>query len=117
MAQSNRRRGYLTSAEDREKILDLITEAVAAGCRHIKACAAFNINERTVQRWKLSSVDNRRGPLTIPANKLSQIEKDLIINISVSTKYVNLSPHQIVPQLADEGLYIASESTFLQSSM
>lgn len=112
MARSERGRGYLTSIEDRKNILELITEAVAAGCRRFRACEAFSIEERTVQRWKLSSTDQRKGPLTEPANKITESERELIIKTSVSPEYVNLSPHQIVPRLADDGIYMASESTF-----
>lgn len=35
-----------------------------------------------------------------------------IISISTSPKYCNESPAQIVPSLADEGIYVASESSF-----
>jgi len=98
--------------EDRKNILELIAEAVASGCRKFRACEAFDLNERTLQRWQLSSIDQRHGPLTTPANKLAESEKALVIKMSVSAAYVNMSPHQIVPKLADEGVYIASESTF-----
>jgi transposase InsO family protein len=112
MALSGRGRGALTSFADRSSILELIAEAVAAGCRRFRACEAFNLEERTIQRWKLSSSDQRHGPLTAPANKITESEKALIIKTSVSAAFVNLSPHQIVPRLADDGIYIASESTF-----
>ena len=112
MALSNRGRGALTSSNDRQSILILIDEAVASGCRRLRACEAFDLEERTLQRWKLNSTDQRHGPLTTPANKLEESERALIIKTSVSAAYVNLSPHQIVPKLADEGIYIASESTF-----
>lgn len=112
MALAERGRGSLTSFADRCSILELIAEAVAAGCRRFRACEAFGLEERTIQRWKLSSVDQRHGPLTVPANKISELERALIIKTSVSSIFVNLSPHQIVPRLADDGIYIASESTF-----
>lgn len=112
MALSERGRGSLTSFVDRRSILELIAEAVAAGCRRFRACEAFDLEERTIQRWKLSSSDQRHGPLTVPANKITDQERALIIKTSVSEIYVNLSPHQIVPRLADDGIYIASESTF-----
>ena len=112
MAAAFRGRGSLTSFEDRKSILELIAEAVAAGCRTFRACEAFDLEERTIQRWKLNSVDQRHGPLTAPANKITDLERALIIKTSVSEIYVNLSPHQIVPRLADVGIYIASESTF-----
>jgi len=112
MALAERGRGALTSFEDRQSILELIAEAVASGCRKFRACEAFDLEERTVQRWKLSSTDQRHGPLTVPANKITESERALIIKTSVSEVFVNLSPHQIVPRLADGGTYIASESTF-----
>jgi len=33
------------------------------------------------------------------------------VNVLTSSRYAGLSPKQLVPQLADEGLYLASEST------
>ena len=78
----------------------------------MSACDALSIGERTLQRWKQNSADNRRGPITAPKNKLTKAERDLIVKTSSSAEYVNLSPHQIVPKLADLGTYIASESSF-----
>jgi len=54
----------------------------------------------------------RQGPNTVPANKLSKKEREKVIDISTSKKYRDLPPSQIVPMLADKGIYIASESTF-----
>jgi len=34
-----------------------------------------------------------------------------ILSVLVSARYAHLLPKQLVPQLADEGLYLASEST------
>lgn len=47
-----------------------------------------------------------------PAHKLSDEERQQIVNISNQPKYKSLPPSQIVPRLADEGVYLASESTF-----
>ena len=112
MANAERGRGLKTSPEDRKKILDLVAEAVTSGCRKLSACAALNIEERTVQRWQDGAVDGRCGPHTPPANKLSIAERDLIIKAAVSSEFVSLSPHQIVPKLADRGVYLGSEATF-----
>ena len=84
MARSNHGRGVLTIAEDRENILLLVTEAVASGCSQHRACDAFNLEVRTLQRWQKNSTDGRHGPLTIPANKLTNTERDLVINIRES---------------------------------
>jgi len=34
-----------------------------------------------------------------------------VVAVLTSSRYAGLSPKQLVPQLADEGLYLASEST------
>ena len=81
MALSERGRGSLTSFEDRENILELIAEAVAAGCRLFRACEAFNLEMRTIQRWKLSSTDQRHGPLTVPADRFHGSEPPSFIEV------------------------------------
>lgn len=112
MGKTDRGRGAMTTAGERNDILLLIADSVAAGCRQSDACEAINIECRTLQRWQKNTVDGRHGPLTEPANKLSNAERALVIKTSVSAEFVNLSPHQIVPKLADSGIFIASESTF-----
>lgn len=69
---------------------------------------------RTLQRWKAQGGgdDQRRGPKTRPHNKLSEAERQNVIEIATSPEYRDLSPRQIVPQLADNGEYVASEATF-----
>jgi putative transposase len=43
---------------------------------------------------------------------LSEAEREQVISISASREYRDLPPSQIVPKLADRGIYIASEATF-----
>ena len=47
-----------------------------------------------------------------PVNKLTREEKQEILDCVHSKKYEDLPPSQIVPRLADEGIYIASESSY-----
>jgi transposase InsO family protein len=72
----------------------------------------MGINVKTFKRWKNDIEDKRQGPLTAPANKLSEEEVAEIIKVSTNKEYMDLSPSQIVPSLADKGIYIASESSF-----
>ena len=67
-----------------------------------------------MQRWQKEKVptDKRCGPKTTPANKLTNKERMNILAIANSKEYCNQPPSQIVPNLADQGIYIASESTF-----
>lgn len=85
-----------------------------AGCRLFIACGDVEIDIKTYRRWDVRTEDLRKGPLTEPKNKLTEEEKDLIVIVSTSEKYMNLSPSQIVPALADVGTYIASESSFFR---
>lgn len=87
-------------------------EANNAGCRIALACAAIGINTRTLERWRNNpNGDMRRGPLTTPANKLSDVERQLIVATVNSSDYRDKTPSQIVPLLADKGIYIGSESS------
>jgi transposase InsO family protein len=56
--------------------------------------------------------DARKVRKFTPPNKLSLAEEDLIVATVNSAEFADKSPHQIVPILADRGVYIASESTF-----
>lgn len=47
-----------------------------------------------------------------PANKLSEAERARILAVVNAPEHASLPPSQIVPQLADAGQYIASESSF-----
>lgn len=102
------------SLEDTRAVQSMISEAVVSGCRQSKACEALGITSRTHQRWALKPVlgDQRRGPSTEPANKLTNAERATIISVSTKEKFMNMSPHQIVPNLADSGEYVGSESSF-----
>ncbi len=46
------------------------------------------------------------------ARKLSERERADVISIANSLEYRDLPPSQIVPKLADQGIYMASESSF-----
>jgi putative transposase len=94
-------------------VLGLIDEAVAAGARQAKACEVLGIDSRTIQRWKKQGIggDRRAGPKTPPKNKLSEAERRKVLEVVNSPEFRDRSPKQIVPYLADRGVYIASESS------
>lgn len=47
-----------------------------------------------------------------PKIKLTKVERQAVIKIVNKEEFVDLPPSQIVPKLADDSIYIASESTF-----
>lgn len=109
----------MISASDREEAIQLIEEAVTNGAKLCNACEILNLTERTYYRWKKqiktngSTSDLRpTAKRKSPANKLTDAEKQQILEIVNHKKYASLSPAEIVPALADEGIYIASESSF-----
>lgn len=72
------------------------------------------ISERTVQRWRQEEnggEDRRRGPNTVPGNKLSEHEERRLLRALTSPEHRDLSPRQVIPALAEQGIYIASEAT------
>lgn len=108
----------MIAVDDRIRALDLVSEAVASGARPPKACEILGISDRTHARW---SKDRRRGNLIDkralaerpePANKLGQNERAAIVEAACKPEFADCSPSQIVPRLADQGVYIASESSF-----
>ena len=92
-------------------IRELIDEAVTQGARQEAACVRLGVSERTLQRWELSTEDGRHGPHSAPANKLSDVERQVLVAVANSAEFRDVSPKQIVPSLADQGRYLGSEST------
>ena len=106
----------MISARDRIKAVTLIDEAVAGGARKFKACEELGITIRTLQRWTSAGGVKADGRPTAVrparAHKLSEAERAAILAVANSEAYKSLLPSQIVPTLADEGQYLASESSF-----
>lgn len=77
------------------------------------ACEFLGLSPRTVQRWQGSgsNEDRRKGPKTPPSNRLSEKERKHLLGVLRSAEFCDLPPSQIVPALADRGIYLASEAT------
>lgn len=93
-----------------------IDEACAAGARRDRACAVLGLTARSVQRWQVDGeikADGRQAAaqLRTPANALSAEERAQVLATVNRPEFADLSPKQIVPHLADQGVYLASEST------
>ena len=57
-------------------------------------------------------MDGRKGAPKRVANKLSEAEQALVVKTAGEKRFMDLTPHEIVPILAEEGRYLASESSF-----
>ncbi|WP_115336877.1 IS3 family transposase [Legionella londiniensis] len=109
-------RGQLTPVSERTLYLGWFDEAVAAGARREKAAQELELPLRTLRRWRdeLGMVVEDKRPAAVrpePSNKLSEAERAQILATCNSEDYASLPPSQIVPRLADKGIYLASEST------
>lgn len=106
----------MISSPDRQQAVELIREAHHSGARLKPACAELGIDVRTYQRWIQDGTvkaDHRpQATRPEPANKLSADERATALSICHQPEFASLPPSQIVPRLADQGQYIASESSF-----
>ena len=92
--------------------LGLIDEAVDAGARLWRACETVGLTARTLQRWRAGAGEDLRcGPKREPGNKITPPERRRLLALVNSPAFRELSPKQIVPKLADQGRYLASESS------
>ena len=96
--------------------MTLIDEACSAGVRLARACKIVGLSPRTNQRYRQEGsikADGRKAAAAgrIPANMLSEDERTEILIVANQSRYAHLPPGQIVPDLADQGRYLASEST------
>jgi putative transposase len=115
----------MSTLAQRATVLQWIGQACDAGARLQPACAVIGLTARTVQRWGEAGrreaktgappVGDRRALSQRrhdgPPNKLSEAERQAALAMLNSAPYQDLPPSQIVPRLADQGLYVASEST------
>jgi transposase InsO family protein len=103
--------------EDRQNIAQDVSEAHEAGARLSQACEEAGIDVRTLQRWKaadgLTNGDGRpKASRPTPAHALSAEERARVLAVANEPRFADMPPARIVPALADEGVYVASESTF-----
>lgn len=100
---------------EREMVIECMDQACAAGARQAEACKVLGLSARIVQRWRevgLVKAHARQMAARVPANKLSEQERQQVLQVVNQGEFQSLPPSQIVPALADWGLYIACESTF-----
>jgi putative transposase len=103
--------------EDRRRRARDIHTAHAAGARLRLACEIVGIDLRTLQRWKacagLVAGDGRPDAVRpMPAHALSPAERAQVLHVANEARFADVPPARIVPMLANEGIYIASESSY-----
>ena len=102
--------------EDRQALAQDIDTAHAAGARWQPACEIAGIDVRTLKRWKaqqgLTTGDGRpQAVRPTPSHALSPAERAALLAAANEPRFASVPPARIVPMLADEGIYLGSESS------
>ena len=91
---------------------------MAAGATAVRVAERMAISLRTLQRWRRQFAgdgdggDRRKGSARHVGHRLSHQERQQILAVCNEPQYASLPPAQIVPDLADRGAFLASESSF-----
>ena len=107
----------MIALEDRQIVAHNIHMAHADGARLRPACEIAGIDLRTLQRWQahagLTTGDGRpQAVRTTPSHALTPDERAQLLAVANQPRFASVPPAHIVPMLADEGVYLASESSF-----
>jgi putative transposase len=107
----------MTRLEDRQTLMAEIASACAAGARLAPACGLAGIDLRAFQRWRAEDGQVRadRRPEAVrprPRHALSEAERARMVELANAPRFASTPPARIVPALADEGVYVASEASF-----
>lgn len=102
---------------ERTRLLRAFDEAVASGAARYKAANMMGLSQRTLKRWRHANgkvtMDQRpQAERIVQPHQLTQAEEKAMLSVCCQPEYRSLPPSQIVPHLADQGRYIASESSF-----
>jgi transposase InsO family protein len=110
----------MTSEAERVLALKVVAAGCAQGLSQAAVCRELGISQRTYRRWAAQQArgeglqDRRRQARGSqgPGNRLSDEERQRIVDVCNQPEFRSLPPTQIVPILADRGIYLGSESTF-----
>jgi putative transposase len=82
------------------------------GCRPTAVCNAMGVPRSTYYRRLKPASRSSPHRASAPVNKLSPTDIKAITAYLHEDRFIDLSPREIVPTLADEGIYLASIRTF-----
>ena len=95
----------------------LLQEGIRRGASAKAIAALFGLATRTLRRWGMMiqsegfSGDRRKGSTRHVAHRFSKEERQIALTTVNDPRFADLTPSQIVAILAEEGLYVGSEST------
>ena len=75
------------------------------------ACRALGASAATIYRRRRPPTPRPRRPRPLPARALSETERQTVLDLLHSERFVDSSPAQVWATLLDEGRYLASQRT------
>ncbi len=77
----------------------------------------MELSQRTLKRWRrangaVAEDQSPQAERVAQPHQLTHAEETAILDTCNEREHQSLPPSQIVPRLADKGLYLASESSF-----
>ncbi len=76
------------------------------------ACRALGASPATIYRRRRPPAPRPTRPRPAPTRALTDIERETVLDVLHSERFVDCSPAQVWATLLDEGRYLASERTF-----
>ena len=74
------------------------------------ACQALGVSRATFYR-RQRSVPGHQQPRPTPARALCETERERVLDVLASPRFVDRAPAEVVATLLDEGRYLCSERT------
>ena len=99
--------------------MTLLNEGIHAGASIKVVANLFGICSRTLRRWGIAidaqgfSVDCRKGSPRHVGHRFTAEERRRVLDTVNDPRFADLAPAQIVAILAEERVYVGSESTFI----
>jgi len=87
-------------------------ELVSEGCRPTMTCSHLAVPRSTFYRHLKVPVTMEKPKRPEPKNKIPASEREEILEYLHDDRYIDQTPREIVPALADIGVYLASIRTF-----
>ena len=107
----------MTRLEDCQSLAREIEQARTGNARLAEVCALAGLDARTGPRWRAGeglTRGDRHPDAARPASShaLTEAERARIVAVANQTCFAGTPPARIVPALADEGVYVGSQSSF-----
>lgn len=97
--------------------IELIGAGHTARAGLVRACSEIGICMRTLKGWwkaligDSDDLDRRKGSPSLVSHKVSEEKRQRILLTCNKAEYASLPPGQSLPALANQGLYVGSESS------